>query len=69
MGSPLLRFTASRRSVLAGLGAVAAAPLTLIGASPAAQATATAPEPASKPECLADLVAMGVVTRGDFMAG
>ncbi len=54
--------TASRRHVLLGLGAAAAVPVSLV--APAAAASA-----GRKPECLADLVEMGVVGRADFVAG
>ena len=66
--------TASRRRLLAGLGAVMATPaiVAATGGEAAATSSAEATERASEaaPECLSDLVAMGVVTHdADFMAG
>lgn len=63
---------ASRRRILAGIGAVIAAPAII--AATGSQATAASQTEASDrartttPECLSDLVAMGVVTDADFVA-
>lgn len=66
-----------RRGVLKGLGALAVVPaaLTVLGDT-AAQAADDEPrvdargyEEVSTPSCLADLIEMGVVSRGDLMAG
>ncbi len=56
----------SRRRLLAGLGAVAVAPVLL--AVPDAAAAPEAPPVAAEPECLADLIASGEVTRADLVA-
>lgn len=54
----------SRRRVLAGLGAVIVAPAVIAATGSAAAAepeqAAPAPAPTVTPECLSDLVAMGV---------
>ncbi|MGH3352470.1 MAG: hypothetical protein ACRDPS_17510 [Nocardioides sp.] len=63
---------ASRRRILAGIGAVVATPV--IVAATGSQAAADSRTEASErpgtttPECLSDLVAMGVVTDADFVA-
>ncbi|MCH1868386.1 hypothetical protein [Nocardioides sp. CFH 31398] len=66
-----------RRGVLKGLGALAVAPaaLTVLGDHPAHAADpdprvdARGYEEVSTPSCLADLIEMGVVGRGDLVAG
>ncbi|TQL67537.1 secreted protein [Nocardioides albertanoniae] len=69
--------TASRRGLLVGLGAAMAAPAVVASTGSVAHAAAgeAAGRPQQRPqqtepECLSDLVAMGVVTHGaDFVAG
>lgn len=72
---------AGRRGLLKGLGALAVAPaaLTVLGDTAAHAAVGAADtddgvdargyEMVSTPSCLADLVEMGVVSRGDLVAG
>ena len=60
--------SASRRHVLVGLGAAVAAPIAFAGGAAAAQVPDGSAR-TKKPECLADLVEMGVVGRADFVAG
>lgn len=63
--------TASRRRILAGIGAVIATPAIIAASGTRAEASPTeaAERPrTTTPECLSDLVAMGVVTDADFMA-
>lgn len=58
-----MTISASRRRVLLGLGATAFVP----AAVAALPAHADAAEP--EPECLADLIESGEVTRADLLAG
>ena len=62
----------SRRRILAGIGAVIATPaiIAATGSQAAASSQAEASERprTTTPECLSDLVAMGVVTDADFVA-
>lgn len=69
---------AGRRGVLKGLGALAVAPaaLTVLGDTPAYAderagdgVDARGYEQVAEPSCLADLIEMGVVSRGDLVAG
>lgn len=66
MTTRLPSYAASRRRLLAGLGAIIATPVALSATSSSAPAGAA---PALRAECLADLVEMGVVGRADFVAG
>lgn len=65
---------ANRRQFLAGLGAVAAAPVLLAVTATSADASAapgnaaTPGKAAPKAECMADLIESGAVTRADLMA-
>lgn len=61
-----MTISASRRRVLLGLGATALVPAA--AAALPTPAGAAEPEP-SEPECLADLIESGVVTRADLVAG
>jgi hypothetical protein len=66
---PPVTFSPGRRRVLAGLGALAAAPavLTVTGALPSGAAAAAADDDFDY-ECMADLVETGEVTRADLVA-
>jgi hypothetical protein len=68
---PPVTFSPGRRRVLAGLGALAAAPavLTVTGALPSGAAAAAADAADDFDyECMADLVETGEVTRADLVA-
>lgn len=56
----------SRRGVLVGLGAALAAPVVLTASGPAAAEDQMA---AAEVECLSDLMASGVISRADLLAG
>lgn len=65
-GAPRASAPLSRRALLRRTGLVAAVPVVvpLTGAGPASPAAAAT----TRPECLADLIEQGVVSRADLLA-